>query len=185
MAAREHQEEARLLADIAGGDGAAFGVIYRRYLPMVVRWCWVQTGDRELAADLSAEVFAAALQSARRYRPEKGPPAAWLLGIARHKLLESARRGRVENAARRRLGVGVVQLSDEDLVRVEELCSVNDTVVALVEELPSEQRKAVLGRVVEDRPYRELAAELRCSESVVRKRVSRGLQTLRTKLEDQ
>ncbi len=78
MAEREHEEEARLLAAIAQGDGVAFGVIYRRYLPIVVRWCWVQTGDRELAADLSAEVFAAALQSAGRYRPEKGPPIAWL-----------------------------------------------------------------------------------------------------------
>jgi DNA-directed RNA polymerase specialized sigma24 family protein len=93
------QDEGRLLAAVARGDGVAFGVIYRRYLPIVVRWCWVQTGDRELAADLSAEVFAAALQSAGRFRPEKGPPVAWLLGIARHKLLESRRRGRVENDA--------------------------------------------------------------------------------------
>ncbi len=184
MATRDIEEEARLLADIARGDGVAFGVIYRRYLPMVVRWCWAQTGDRELAADLSAEVFAAALQSARRYQPHKGPPGAWLLGIARHKLLESRRRGRIESAARRRLGLGPLELTDEDLARVEELSSLDDSVLALVRELPSEQREAVLARVVEDRSYQELAGELRCSESVVRKRVSRGLQTLRARMEE-
>jgi RNA polymerase sigma factor (sigma-70 family) len=184
MPEREHREETRLLADIAAGDGLAFGVLYRRYLPVVVRWCWAQTGDRELAADLSAEVFAAALESARRYRPEKGPPVAWLLGIARNKLLESRRRGRVESAARTRLGIAPVALGEEDLARVEELSSLDDAVLSLVEELPSEQREAVLARVVEDRSYRELASELRCSPAVVRKRVSRGLHTLRTRMED-
>ncbi len=184
MPEREHEEEAGLLADVARGDGVAFGVIYRRYLPVVLRWCWAQTGDRELAADLSAEVFAAALQSAARYQPQKGPPVAWLLGIARHKLLESRRRGRIESAARRRLGIGPVVLSDEDLARVEEISSLDDTARSLVEQLPSEQREAVLARVVEDRSYEELAAELRCSESVVRKRVSRGLHTLRARMEE-
>lgn len=184
MPERDHEQEARLLADIAHGDGVAFGVLYRRYLPVVVRWCWGQTGDRELAADLSAEVFAAALQSARRYEPEKGPPVAWLLGIARHKLLESRRRGRVESAARRRLGIAPVALTDEDLARVEELSSLDDAVLSLVDELPGEQRAAVLARIVEDRSYEELAAELRCSQAVARKRVSRGLSTLRTRMED-
>jgi RNA polymerase sigma-70 factor (ECF subfamily) len=184
MPEREPRDDARLLADIARGDDVAFGVIYRRYLPIVVRWCWLQTGDRELAADLSAEVFAAALQSAHRYAPEKGPPAAWLLGIARHKLLESRRRGRIESAARRRLGIGPLALTDDDLARVEELASLDDAVLALVEQLPSEQRDAVLARVVGDRSYEELAGELRCSESVARKRVSRGLHTLRARMED-
>jgi len=184
MAERDHEEETRLLADIARGDGVAFGVIYRRYLPVVVSWCLGQTGDRELAADLSAEVFAAALQSAHRYRPQQGPVVAWLLGIARNKLLESRRRGRVEDAARRRLGISPVDLNDEDLTRVEELASIDVTAGSLLASLPSEQQDAVLARVLEDRSYRELAAELCCSESVVRKRVSRGLHTLRAQMED-
>lgn len=36
-----------------------------------MRWCWRETGNRELAADLSAEVFAAALTAARRYRRKR------------------------------------------------------------------------------------------------------------------
>jgi RNA polymerase sigma factor (sigma-70 family) len=178
------QDETRLLAAAAHGDGAAFGAIYRRYLPIVVRWCHAHTGDRELAADLSAEVFAAALQHAWRYRPEQGPPIAWLLGIARNKLLESRRRGRIESAARRRLGIGPLALTDEDLARVDELAGLDDGALALVQQLPDEQREAVLARVVEDRPYEELATQLHCSEAVVRKRVSRGLHTLRTRMED-
>ena len=39
-------------------------------------------GDPELAADLTAETFAAALVSVRRFDPARGPAVAWLLGIA-------------------------------------------------------------------------------------------------------
>jgi DNA-directed RNA polymerase specialized sigma24 family protein len=69
----------------------------------VLPWCLRETGNREIAADLSAEVFAAALISARRYRPGQGWVLAWLLGIARNELLESRRRTRVEDSARCRL----------------------------------------------------------------------------------
>jgi len=81
-------------------------VVYRRYLPVVLRWCLRETRNRELASDLSAGVFAAALIAARRYRPERGSVLAWLLGITRNKLSESRRRGRVENAARKASWLG-------------------------------------------------------------------------------
>jgi RNA polymerase sigma-70 factor (ECF subfamily) len=42
----------------------------------------------------------------------------------------------------------------------------------------------VLAHVVEDRDYAEIADHLRCSESVVRKRVSRGLAALRVRLQE-
>jgi RNA polymerase sigma factor (sigma-70 family) len=184
MDEQPHNEEADLLLRAAEGDGVAFGILYRRHLPIVLRWCWSQTGDRELAADLSSEVFAAALRNSRSYRPELGPPIAWLLGIARNKLLESRRSGRVESRARRRLGIPAIELTDDDLARVEELSSLDDGAVSLVQQLPAEQREAILGRIVEDRSYEELAAELRCSQAVVRKRVSRGLNSLRAQMED-
>jgi RNA polymerase sigma factor (sigma-70 family) len=50
-------------------------------------------------------------------------------------------------------------------------------------ELPDDQRRAVQGRVIEERDYPELARNLACSESVVRQRVSRGLRSLRERLE--
>jgi len=45
------------------------------------------------------------------------------------------------------------------------------------------QREAVIRRVVLEESYRAIAADLRCSEQVVRKRVSRGLARLREGLE--
>lgn len=172
-----------LVAALALGDEAAFAAIYRRYLPLVLRWCWRETRNRELAADLSAEVFAAALTAARRYRGQ-GPVAAWLLGIARNKLRESRKRGRIEDSARRRLGVQPAAITDADLERVEEIASVDETMGALVAGLPEDQRRALVGRVVEERSYEEIARELCCSQLAVRQRVSRGLRTLRSQMEE-
>jgi RNA polymerase sigma factor (sigma-70 family) len=133
---------------------------------------------------LSPPCFAAALISARRYRPAQGSVLAWLLGIARNKLLESRRRKRVEDSARRRLRLEPTSLSDADLDRVDDLVSLDEEILALAEDLPAPLRHALAARVVQERSYEEIAAELRCSQSVVRQRVSRALKTLRSQMEE-
>ncbi len=55
-----------------------------------------RTADPELAADLAAETFAAALLSVRRFDPRRGGALAWTFGIAHKKLLRALERGRVE-----------------------------------------------------------------------------------------
>ena len=166
--------DAELLQAIARCDGEAFAVFYRRYLPRVVGYLVRETGDHELAADLAAEVFAAALVGARRYKATHESALPWLLGIARNTLGASRRRGRVEARARRRLGFEPVAFEEPDLDRTDELLA----------SLPAAERDAVRARVVEERTYASIAAELLCSELVVRKRVSRGLARLRKELKE-
>ena len=139
-----------------------------------------RVGNTELAVDLASEVFAEALASSRRYRPKKDSAAAWLFTIAHHVLTDSLRRGRVDARARRRLGVAdAIAYSDGDLERIESLVSQPGWATRLLEALPEEQRSALHARIVEERTYTDIARELKTSELVVRKRVSRGLSALR------
>jgi RNA polymerase sigma factor (sigma-70 family) len=170
----------RLLAT-TGAEPAAFGLFYRRHEDSVLGYFLARVGDPEVAADLTAETFAAALASAHRFRPRKKPASAWLFGIARNILAMSRRQGRVEARARRRLGMAPLVLTDEAIERIAEL---DHTALALVDDLPDEQRAAVRARVIDERDYPEIAKDLRCSEAVVRKRVSRGLGKLRARMED-
>jgi DNA-directed RNA polymerase specialized sigma24 family protein len=120
--ADDEREDQQLLAAVRAGDGQAFAAFYRRRRAIVLAYAGRRTGDPELAADLLAETFAAALAvvlDGARELPRE--PVAWPMTIAHNKLIDSVRRGQVERAAR----------------------------------------------------------ELRCSEAVVRKRVSRALGTLR------
>ena len=166
-----------LLARV-GSEPEAFGVFYRRYERSVLGYFMRRTGDPELAADLTAETFAAALTSARRFRPTGGPAGPWLFGIARHTLLRSVEKRRVEDRARRRLGWEPLALDDDLLERVVQ-AGADQRAEALLGQLPIDQAQAVRARLIDQEDYSEIAARLRCSQSVVRQRVSRGLGKLR------
>src|SRR5580700_8951951 len=148
-------QDEMLLAASATGDRAAFASFYRRHLAAVLGFLLRETGDRELAADLAAEVFAAALLAAPRYQPEHASALPWLCGIARYKASESRRRGRAEDRARRRLGIPREPLEDEDLARVDELADQVPAVFELVQQLPVPQREALLARVIAEQGYQE------------------------------
>src|SRR4051794_21858525 len=96
-------------------DRAAFGVFYERHERAVLGFLGAATRSAELAADLTAETFAAALESAGAFDPERGSARVWLFGIARNVLASSARRGRVESEARRRLGLEALVVTPHQL----------------------------------------------------------------------
>jgi RNA polymerase sigma-70 factor, ECF subfamily len=181
MRSFETWSDAQLLAGTTR-DPAAFGAWYRRHEREVLAFFRYATRSSELAADLTAETFAAALESIGGYRAELGETRAWLFGIARHVLGRSLARGRVENRARAALALPVLVVDDEAIERIEAI-SANGTVAAMLADLPPDVRAAVQGRIVDERAYAELAERLECSESVVRKRVSRGLARLRRRIE--
>ena len=179
----EHLSDDRLLA-LTPAEPAAFAVFYRRHERPVLAFLRHRTGDAELAADLAAETFAAALVGARRFRPGREPALAGLFGIARNKWLHARRRGAVEDRARRRLRMEPLVLDDDDLERIDRLAT-TEWASTLLAELPPDQAEAVRERVVEERSYEQIAAAMRCSPSVVRKRVSRGLATMRAAVEEE
>lgn len=177
-----HLSDTELLA-YAATEPEAFGDFYDRFEADVLAFFYRATRRADIAADLTAEVFAQALQSAPTFNPALGAARAWLFGIARHELADLWERGRVEDRARRRLGMEPLSLTDEAIERIEQLEGSGAGALRLLDELPEEQRQAITGRVIEERDYEELAAALSCSESVVRQRVSRGLRSLRARLE--
>ena len=162
-------------------DADSFELFYSRYFERLLVFFARRTRDAELAADLTAETFAAALASRRRYRPQRGGADSWLFAIAYHKLGDAQRRGCAEVRARRRLGIERIELTDDDIARIDQLGQ-PDSVGELVRELPPDQREAIQAHVIEERGYSEIAADFKTSEAVVRKRVSRGLAAIRRRL---
>jgi RNA polymerase sigma factor (sigma-70 family) len=166
---------------LASPETAAFEIFYCRHVEELLGFFARRTRDPELAADLTAETFAAALAGRRRFRPQAGAASAWLFGIAMHKLTDAQRRGYAEQRARRRLGMERLDLDEEDCARIASLGHASGA-VALLELIPPDQREAVQARVVDERGYAEIAAALETSETVVRKRVSRGLAAVRNRM---
>jgi RNA polymerase sigma factor (sigma-70 family) len=157
-----------------------FGVFYERHFASVLAFFRRRVRGPEEAFDLVAETFAAALGSVPQFQPGPEPPQAWLFAIARHKLNEALRSSRIQDEARRGLAMQPIQLDDDAIEILERTASA--PAVELLETLAPQQREAIEAHHLEERGYAEIAAELRCSESVIRKRVSRGLAALHARL---
>lgn len=169
------------LLEMAHTTPGAFGLFYGRHAGPMLTYMARRVREPEVAADLTAEVFAAALEAAPNFDASRGSAAGWLYGIAHHKLADALRSGAVEDRARRRLGIGALHVADDDLERVRELASLDAQAVrAALAQLPAAEREAIHARIVDERPYEEIAGEVATSPLVVRKRVSRGLTRLRT-----
>lgn len=173
-----------LLAAVAH-DGEAFGEFYRRHEEAILVYMLRRTDASDVAADLTAEVFAAALGSVSRYRADSGSPIGWLFGIAANVLAVSRRKSRVIDRARRRAGFPVLELSDRMLEHLDRLADIGAGREAMsrLQQLPDDQRTAIEAHILGERTYQDIATELRCSPNVVSQRVSRGLRSLRSQLE--
>jgi RNA polymerase sigma factor (sigma-70 family) len=179
MKTREHPSDAELLL-AARTRAEAFGVFYERHFASVLVFFRRRVSRPEEAFDLAAETFAAALAALPRFQPGPEPPRAWLFAIARNKLSEALRSSRIQDEARRALAMQPIALDDEAIAIIETTASA--PAIELLETLTVEQREAIKAHHLEERGYAEIAADLRCSESVIRKRVSRGLAALHDQL---
>jgi RNA polymerase sigma factor (sigma-70 family) len=116
--------------------------------------------------------------------PTPKTAAPWLFTIAQNTLTSSVRHGRVEEAARRAIGVRAgVELNERSAARLEQAVIGDAWVSDMLRRLPADQREAVRARVLQDKSYDQIASELETSSLVVRKRVSRGLARLRQEVE--
>jgi RNA polymerase sigma-70 factor, ECF subfamily len=171
------------LIERARSDPAAFRTLYDRYAAAIHSYHLRRTRHAEAALDLTAETFAQAWVSRLRFRDASGGSAGpWLYGIARHVLLVSVRRGRLEQRACQRLGV--LEALDRAAAAVEPQERWLEGLDEAFADLPPAQREAIRLRIVDDLGYDEIADHLSTTEEAARARVSRGLSTLRSQLPD-
>src|SRR3954462_16024061 len=102
-----------------GHDPAAFEAFYRAHVDDVLGFVTRRVDDPHLAADLTADVFLAAIEAAPGYRGDRGAPGAWLFGIARHTLSAHRRRAVRERRANARFE-GRRLLDPDDVGRLQE-----------------------------------------------------------------
>jgi RNA polymerase sigma factor (sigma-70 family) len=165
----------------------AFTELYRRHAEDLLRYFARRTLDPETAAELTAETFAEAFASRATYRDQGVNGVAWLYGIARHRLGRFFRSGRVDAAARRKLGMPERDLPPEDYERIEDLIDfapIREALAEALETLSPDQREAMRLRVIDGLGYAEVAERLNCTEQNARQRVSRGLKKLALLLQE-
>ena len=92
MNAATSDDTAVLLHRCAGGDRAAFRLLYDRWGSRLYGIALRITRQPALAADALHDAFLQIWQQAHQFDPERGSPDAWLIGIVRYRALDIVRR---------------------------------------------------------------------------------------------
>jgi RNA polymerase sigma-70 factor, ECF subfamily len=83
--------DAELIQRTGAGDRTAFEKLYKRYARPVFGLALRRLGDRGRAEDALQETFVSIWRSAATYKPERGPGAPWLYGVARNAIVDRSR----------------------------------------------------------------------------------------------
>jgi RNA polymerase sigma factor (sigma-70 family) len=169
------------ISDIAR-DPDAFEAFYRQHLPWVRRFVARRVEDPHTAADLTADIFLAVIDSAARYDASAGTAAAWLAGIARHVFADRVRRRVRERRAHGRLS-GRALLDEQSAERIADRIDGERMARELhrsLASLPENQRAVVELVAVDGLSLTEAAQALGISAGNARVRYHRA----RTRLQD-
>ncbi len=184
VAAREHGVSAEQLRWI-GTDPELFEVFYREQVEDLQRFVVRRVGDRERAADLTAEIFLAAIDSAHRYRSRRGTPKAWLYGIARA-LVANDRRRRGRERAREERFRGSALLDEEDAARMDariDAAAQSRRLYEAMDRLPDAERAVLELVALDELAVAEAAAAVGVRSGTARVRLHRARRKLRAELE--
>ena len=170
------------------GDRNAFDDLMRKYYPRILNLAYRLTGNRQLAEDLTQDVFMKVYKSATRYRPQS-KFQTWLYTIAKNTCFNELRRKRwqmvsLDEPVDAKAGELRKELPDPGADPATEFLQKEkeNQVWAAVNDLPENQRMAVILRRYENFSYAEIAATLDVTDKAVKSLLSRAKVNLKNKL---
>jgi RNA polymerase sigma-70 factor (ECF subfamily) len=170
------EAQERLLVEAAQKDPRRFAELYEDNFERVYAFIARRVRDRDVAEDLTSDVFHKALANLAGFDWRGIPFAAWLIRIAANLVADRWKR------AGREVAGDPPELSTEiNLEEVEQ----RGRVFRAVEDLPTDQRRVIGMRFAEGKSIREIARELAKTEGAIKQLQFRGLEKLRAQLGEQ
>jgi len=169
------ETDERLLIEAAQRDPRRFSELYEGNFERVFAFVMRRVRDRDIAEDITAEVFHQALAKLPQFEWRGVPFSAWLMRIAANAITDRWQKTNRET-----------ELPPEELedAGAEGEIERRAMLFQLVDGLPEDQRLVVVKRFVEQRTIREVATELGRSEGAVKQLQFRALQSLRERMKE-
>jgi RNA polymerase sigma factor (sigma-70 family) len=163
------------------GEPEAFGLIYDRHAPALLRFLGRRAGAR-VAEGLVGELFRIAFERRKAFDPSRGSALPWLYGIGSNLLLKH-RRGEA-----RRLRASARMAADDAADKRANSAALDarllfPRVADAIEALPDDEREALLLFAWEELSYQSMAEALDLPIGTVRSRLNRARARLRELLE--
>ncbi|NOQ20847.1 MAG: sigma-70 family RNA polymerase sigma factor [Desulfobacterales bacterium] len=180
--------DVQLMLELKKGDRSAFEALMRKYYPRILNFIYRFFSNRQIAEDLSQDVFMKVYKSALHYRPQS-QFQTWLYTIAKNVCLNELRRKRGlmvsldethksgENELRK-------EIADPNTDPVKALLQKEKVALirAAINDLPENQRIAVILKRHENFSYTQIAATLNVTDKAVKSLLSRAKVNLKNKL---
>lgn len=167
------------------GDETAWSELLERWRRPVLNFVFRMTGDFFLAEEIAQETFVRISRKIGEFKPNAAAFPSWVFQIARNAALDALRHKRRHPADALEelpLAGGLIEDSVASPARDMELRNIGSEIAAAVQELPEEQRTALILAEYHDLTIAEIAASMGSSAKSVEARLYRARQTLRQKL---
>jgi len=177
------------MLEFRNGSRSAFETLMKKYYSRILNFIYRFVANKEIAEDLTQEVFLRVFRFGHRYKP-KSKFQTWLYTIAKNICLNELRKNKDFVASLDEpvtAGNEDQQLqiddprrcaADEELIRNEKAMVIRQA----INELPENQRLAVILRRYDDFSYVEIAETLGVSDKAVKSLLSRAKVNLRGRL---
>ena len=168
--------EERELVERAKRDPREFGALYDRHFQQIYRFVYSRVREQTAAEDVTSEVFIKALKAMPRYQDTGRPFAAWLYQIAVNAIADRYRGQRPSQPLEdfHDLSVSGPALEEQAAQRDE-----IRRIWTIVEELPPQQRTALVLKFQEDMKIEDIAVAMGKTPGAVKLLIHRGVSSLR------
>lgn len=168
----------RLVDRAKGGDAEAFGGLYDRFQPEIVRYLTHRTRDADAAEDLAQQVFLKAWQAIPRYEDRGVPFKAWLYRMAHNQMVDHFRSRRPTSDLE---GVDLPVDSEAETLLLEG--EMQEALKGALERLTEDHRQVLVLRFLMEKSAREIGEIMGRKEVTIRGLQMRALQALRREIE--
>lgn len=171
------EEEKKYIKEAQEGNQSSFGVIYDHYVSQIYRFVFFKVSVKQVAEDLTHEIFLSAWQNIKNYKQKQFAISSWLYQIARNKVIDHYR------ADKKNISIDTEDFSEEMLGSKEQESldtpfAINK-IKSLIKFLKPEYQDVLIMRYIEDLDHKEIASALNKSEGAVRLIQHRAINNLK------
>ena len=146
------------------GNWEQFGLLFDAFHEKIYRFVFFRTQHKEIAEDITSQIFTKALERLGTYNSSKAKFSTWLYQIARNAVIDHYRTRKETAGIEEAWGVAAATSVEEELNTRQNL----EQAMKYLNELTPQQRDIVILRVWDDMPYKDIAEVMGMSEAGVK-----------------
>ena len=176
-----HQSQQQLLSEndiveAAKKDPKQFEALYKKYYEQIFRYIHQRMDDKEMAFDITSQVFLKAMINLPKYKYKGVPFSSWLYRIAMSEVYQSFK----DKKSTRTVNVDTSNVEDIiDEVEQDNTGEMRQALIEVIGDLPEIELQIIEMRYFEKRSYREIGDILGMTENNAKVRAYRIVEKLK------